>query len=74
MTSITHPYEDGLEQRPANYTALSPLSFLKRSASVFPEKIAIIHGELRYSYAEFYARCRRLASALAARSAGLTTG
>ncbi len=44
---------------------LSPLSFIRRTAEVFPERVAIVHGDLRQSWAETYARCRRLASALA---------
>jgi len=61
------PYERGLERNAANYTALSPLSFIERAAAVFPDKTAVIHGARRYSYREFLARCRRLASALAGR-------
>ncbi len=60
-------YERGLERTAANYTALSPLSFIERAAAVFPDKTAVIHGARRYSYREFLARCRRLASALAGR-------
>ncbi len=51
----------------ANNTALTPISFLPRAAEIHPERIAVIHGKRRYSYAEFYARARRLASALAKR-------
>ena len=58
------PYDRDLDRNPANHQPLSPLPFLERAASVFPERIAIIHGDLRRSYAEFYARSRRLASAL----------
>jgi fatty-acyl-CoA synthase len=61
---MTNPYEDGLGPVPANYAPLTPLSFLARAAAVFPGRVACIHGELRFSYAELYARCRRLASAL----------
>ena len=61
------PYEAGLERNDANYVPLTPLSFLRRAAMVFPERTAWIHGRRRASYAEFYARSRRLASALAAR-------
>jgi fatty-acyl-CoA synthase len=53
-----------LARRSANFAALTPLSFLARSATVYPEKVAVIHGERRYSYAEFYRRCCRLADAL----------
>jgi len=57
-------YDIDLDRNPANYQPLTPLTFLERSASVFPEHTAIVHGPLRRSYAEFYARARRLSSAL----------
>ena len=63
-------YASDLDRGPANYVALSPLSFLERSASVYPDKLAVVHGDLRYTYAEFSARCRRLASALRKRGVG----
>jgi fatty-acyl-CoA synthase len=50
---------------------LTPLSFLEWSAAVYPDKCAVIHGEVRYSYAEFHGRCHRLASALAGRGIGV---
>jgi len=62
--SEAHQYEAGLERVPANYVPLTPLSFLARSASVYAAKPAVIHGDLVLSYADFYARARRLASAL----------
>ena len=58
------PYESGLDKVPANYQPLTPLSFLERAAQVFPNRTAIIHGKQRIRYADFYARSRRLASAL----------
>jgi len=61
------PYDSDLDRNPANYQPLTPLGFLERAAAVFPNHTAIIHGPLRRSYAEFYARARRLASALAKR-------
>jgi fatty-acyl-CoA synthase len=61
------PYDTDLDRNPANYQPLTPLGFLERAASVFPQHTAIIHGPLRRNYAEFYARARRLASALAKR-------
>ena len=64
------PFDTGLDKGAANYTALSPLGFLKRSALVFPDKTAIIYGDRRHSYAEFHARSRRLASALSQRGIG----
>ena len=59
-----NPYLLDLDRNPANFQQLTPLSFLDRSAQVFPDHTAVIHGGLRYSYAEFYGRCRRLASVL----------
>jgi fatty-acyl-CoA synthase len=72
-TSITKtsPYSIGLDKNAANFSALSPLSFLEKAASVYPERIALIHGQRRISWAETYARCRRLASALQRRGVGV---
>ena len=53
-----------LARNPANFTALTPLSFLARAAAVYPDKLAVVHGATRRTYREFYARCRRLAAAL----------
>ncbi len=53
-----------LARNAANFTALTPLSFLAHAAAVYPGKLAVIHGELRFTYREFYGRCRRLADAL----------
>jgi fatty-acyl-CoA synthase len=64
-------YDRHLDAVEANYTPLSPITFLERTASVYPEKTAVIHGDLRYTYAELYTRCRRLASALSRRGIGL---
>ena len=66
------PYDIDLDRNPANFQPLTPLTFLARSAAVFPDHTAIIHGGRRASYAAFYARARRLASALARR--GITRG
>ncbi len=60
----SNPYNIGLDRNPANHTPLTPLTFLERAASVFPDHIAIVHGDLRRNYAAFYARSRQLASAL----------
>ena len=59
-----------LPRGPANWVPLSPLSFIARAASVYPDRPAIVHGEARQSWAETYARCRRLASALQRRGVG----
>jgi fatty-acyl-CoA synthase len=63
----TCQYDIDLDKNPANYQPLTPLSFLQRATAVFPDHIAIVHGPRRWTYAEFYARARRLASALARR-------
>ena len=60
-------YDIDLDRNPANFQPLTPLGFLERAAAVFPQHTAIIHGAMRRSYAEFYARARRLAAALARR-------
>ncbi len=64
------PYEKDLEKNPANYAPLTPLSFLERTAYVYPERMSVVHGAQRYTWKETYARCRRLASALAKRGIG----
>src|SRR5690242_7358356 len=69
---VKTPYDIDLDRNPANYQPLTPLGFLERAASVFPAHTAIIHGRLRRNYAEFYARARRLGSALEKR--GLKRG
>ncbi|MDP7342319.1 MAG: acyl-CoA synthetase [Alphaproteobacteria bacterium] len=66
-----NPYEAGLGRNPANHVALTPLGFLARAAHVYPGRIAWRHGARSADYREFYARSRRLASALAARGIGL---
>ncbi|MFW9617324.1 acyl-CoA synthetase [Aquabacterium sp.] len=63
MISI-NPYETGLDKNAANHVSLSPLSFLTRTARIYPNRVAIIYGDLRQTWAETDARCRRLASAL----------
>src|SRR5438445_6051363 len=66
-----NPYERGLTKNPANYAPLTPLGFIERTAHVYPGHLAVIHGARRTSWAETYARCRRLASALARRGIGV---
>jgi fatty-acyl-CoA synthase len=61
------PYDHGLDRNDANFVALTPLSFLERAASVYPGRLAVVHGARRHSWALTYTRCRRLASALAKR-------
>ena len=64
-------YEQHLDKNPANYHPLTPISFLERAARVFPDKKAVIHGDMTYTYGELYSRCRRLASALEKRGIGV---
>ncbi|HEY5281101.1 MAG TPA: acyl-CoA synthetase [Pseudolabrys sp.] len=66
----TTAYDVDLDRNPANYQPLTPIGFLERAASVFPQHTAVIHGKLRRTYAEFYARARRPASALDKRGIG----
>ncbi|MEC7910930.1 MAG: acyl-CoA synthetase [Pseudomonadota bacterium] len=63
MTS-SNKYEDNLEKNLANYTELTPLSFLERTARVFPDHTAVIHGSIRRNWLETYKRCIKLASSL----------
>jgi fatty-acyl-CoA synthase len=65
-------YSKDLDKNPANFTPLSPLTFIERAASVYPNKTAVVYGDTRRSWAETYTRCRRLASALSKR--GIKTG
>jgi fatty-acyl-CoA synthase len=65
-----HPYDVGLEKNAANYTPLTPLSLLARTAHVYPQRAAVLHGERKLTWSEVYARCRRLGSALKAAGVG----
>jgi fatty-acyl-CoA synthase len=60
-------YEHGLERNAANYAALTPVSFLAKAAAVYPDRLAVVHGKVRRTWRETYARSRQLASALAKR-------
>ena len=71
MTVHPNPYDVGLDKNPANYTPLTPLSFIAWTARVCPARLAVVHGERRFTWAETYARARRLASVLAARGIGV---
>ncbi len=67
----TNPYAMGLDKNDANFVALSPLSFIERTAAVYPDRTAIVYGTARQSWRQTYERCRRLASALAQRDVGV---
>jgi fatty-acyl-CoA synthase len=61
MTSI---YDQHLPRTEANFAPLSPLGFIERTAEVYPDRLAIVHGDLRQTCAQTYARCRQLSSSL----------
>ena len=70
MSTSASPYDIGLDKNAANYVPLSPIGFLLRSAAVYPNRLAVLHGERRYSWREALERCRRLAAALTVRGVG----
>ena len=57
-------YDSGLDKNAANYVPLTPLTFIERSAYIYPDRVAVIHGSRRQTWSESFTRCRRLASAL----------
>lgn len=63
-------YEQGLERNTVNHVALSPLSFIERTAAIYPNYPAVVHGAIRRTWGQTYTRCRKLASALASRGIG----
>ncbi|MBV9065403.1 MAG: AMP-binding protein, partial [Methylobacteriaceae bacterium] len=67
---MASPYDTDLDRNPANHQPLTPLTYLSRSALIFPDHTAIVHGDLKRTYRDFYTRCRRLASALSKRGIG----
>ena len=64
-------FEQGLERNSANFTPITPLLFLERSAEIYPNRLAVIHGQLRQTWQQTHDRCRRLASALSKHGIGL---
>jgi len=67
---VTNPYSTDLDRNPANFQPLTPLTFLERTASVFPKQIAVVHGQQQFTYESFYNRSRQLASSLTKRGIG----
>lgn len=63
-------YEQGLTQNTVNHVAMSPLSFIERTAAIYPNYPAVVHGSIRRTWEQTYTRCRKLASALAGRGIG----
>lgn len=64
-------FEQGLERNAANFTPITPLLFIERAAQVYPERIAIVHGNLRQTWKQTYERCCRFADALQKNGIGL---
>ena len=67
---MSNIYNQNLEKNSANYQPLTPITFLERAASVYPERVAVIYGKQEYNYSEFYRRCRQLASFLSKKGIG----
>jgi fatty-acyl-CoA synthase len=63
-------FDQDLPRNEANFAPISPLSFIERSAEIYPQRLAVVHGKLRRTWQELYARCRQLASALAKQGIG----
>ena len=62
---MTSMYDQDLGKNQANFAPLTPLTFLERAAYVYPDRLSVVHGTQSFTWKETYARCRRLASALA---------
>jgi fatty-acyl-CoA synthase len=67
---MASPYDTDLDRNPANHQPLTPLTYLSRAAHIFPDHPAIVHGDLKRTYSDFYTRARQLASALSKRGIG----
>ena len=67
---MANPYEIDLDKNAANYLPLTPITFLERTAKVFPDHVAIVHGSRRISYRDFWRRSLQLASALSQKGIG----
>jgi fatty-acyl-CoA synthase len=70
MSARPNPYAEDLDKTAANCVPLTPLSFIERAAQVYPDRLAVVHGAVRRTWKQTYARCRRLAGALARRGIG----
>ncbi|MBY6112668.1 acyl-CoA synthetase [Halomonas sp. DP1Y21-3] len=67
---MSNIYDQGMPRNAANHVAISPLTFIERAASVYPDLPAVVHGQTRRDWATTWQRCRRLASALERRGLG----
>ena len=70
MSTHSNPYQYGLDKNSANFAAMSPLSFIERSAWVYPDHPAVVHQQTRRTWLQTYNRCRQLASALSQKGIG----
>jgi fatty-acyl-CoA synthase len=68
--TVAGMYDRGLDKNQANHAPLTPLTFIERAASVYPDRLSVVHGTQRFTWKETYGRCRRLASALARHGIG----
>jgi fatty-acyl-CoA synthase len=64
MNDNNNPYQKNLDKQIANFTALSPMTFIDRAAKVYPDRTAVVHGDTRRNWAQTYQRCQQMASAL----------
>ena len=70
MGGKQNQYNIGLDKTPANFVALTPLSFLARTAAIYPDHISTVYEGRVFTWSQTYARCRRFASYLASRNIG----
>src|ERR1700691_5458738 len=70
MSAAQNHYDIGLDKTPANFVALTPLSFLARTAAIYPNHISAVYEDRVFTWSQTYARCRRFASYLAGHNIG----
>src|SRR6202041_2678157 len=70
MSATQNQYDIGLDKTPANFVALTPLSFLARTAAIYPDHVSTVYEGRVFTWSQTYARCRSFASYLAGRSMG----
>jgi len=70
MSAAQNQYSIGLDKTPANYVPLTPLSFLARSAAIYPDHVSTVYEGRKFTWSETYQRCKRFASYLAGRGVG----
>src|SRR3984885_6598475 len=74
MSATQNQYDIGLDKTPANFVPLTPLSFLARTAAIYPNHVSAVYEGRVFKWSETYARCRRFASYLAGRDIGRDIG